>query len=288
MPDAAASRNRGEARVARRGSRGEAPQRRILVAEDDLAYGATLAELLRLDGHAVRLVHDGDEAIRVIRTEGHLLSLVLTDLLLPRRSGFQVAREALEAGIDAPVLVMTGLYDDMRDIHALRALGVRGWFHKSVPFEHLVFRVNALLWPASANDRQSSRVAVSIPVQFRLEDRVHYATSYNLSATGIYVRTPEPVMPGTEIEIALALPTAREMASCKAEVVHSATVEDVRGTAYPAGFGARFLQPSPLAAAAIRRYVESVAAEEDALIAEARSAGAEPEPAPEPEPAHAG
>lgn len=245
------------------------PPRRILVAEDDIAYAETLAQLLRHDGHVVRLVHDGEEAIRLIRTEGHRLDLVLTDLLLPRRSGFQVAREALEAGVEAPVLVMTGLYDDMRDIHALRALGVRGWIHKSVPFEHLLFRVNSLLWPSSANDRQSARVAVSVPVQFRLGERVHYATSYNLSATGIYVRTPEPVMEGTELEMALALPTAREMVGCEAEVMHSATVEEVRGTAYPAGFGARFMNPSPLAAAAIRHFVESVAAEENALVAPA-------------------
>jgi DNA-binding response OmpR family regulator len=239
----------------------------ILVAEDDVAYGSTLCQLLRQDGHAVRLVHDGEDAIRVLRTEGHRLSLVLTDLLLPRRSGFQVAREALEAGIEAPVLVMTGLYDDMRDIHALRTLGVRGWIHKSVPFDQLLFRVNSLLWPATANERRSSRVAVSVPVQFRLDERVHYATSFNLSATGVYVRTPEPVMPGAEIEVALSLPTAREMVSCKAEIVHSATVDEVRGTAYPAGFGARFLELSPLASAAIRRYVESVEQQDDALVA---------------------
>ena len=257
--------------------KGARPAARILLAEDDVAYGDTLAQLLRHDHHHVRLVRDGEEAIRMLRTEGHLLSLVLTDLLLPRRSGFQVAREALEAGVSAPVLVMTGLYDDMRDIHALRALGVRGWIHKSVPFEHLLFRVNSLLWPAGANQRQSSRVAVSVPVQFRIEDRVHYATSYNLSSTGIYVRTPEPIMPGTEIELALALPTAREMVGCAAEIVHSATVEDVRGTAYPAGFGARFLNPSPLAFAAIRRYVDEISQEEDALVAPAATT---PEPVP--------
>jgi len=252
------------------------PAARILVAEDDIAYGETLAQLLRQDGHAVRLVHDGEDAIRVLRTEGHLLSLVLTDLLLPRRSGFQVAREALEAGVAAPVLVMTGLYDDMRDIRALRTLGVRGWIHKSVPFEHLLFRVNALLWPATANERRSARVAVSVPVQFRLDDRVHYATSYNVSSTGIYVRTPEPLLEGIEIEMALSLPTAREMVCSRAEIVHSATVEDVRGTAYPAGFGARFLNPSPLASAAIRRFVEGVSQEEDALVAPAGSEKLEP------------
>jgi hypothetical protein len=154
---------------------------------------------------------------------------------------------------------------------------VRGWIHKSVPFEHLLFRVNSLLWPSSANQRQTARVAVSVPVQFRIEDRVHYATSYNLSSTGIYVRTPEPVMPGAEIELALALPTAREMVGCGAEIVHSATVDEVRGTAYPAGFGARFLNPSPLAFAAIRRFVDEVAQEENALVA---PAGVTPEPVP--------
>lgn len=254
----------------------------ILLAEDDVAYGESLAELLRKDGHCVRHVTDGEEAVRVMRTHGHKLALVLTDLLLPRRTGFQVAREALEAGVDAPILVMTGVYGDMRDVHALKTLGVKGWIHKSAPFEHILFRVNSLLWPASKNERRSARVAVSVPVQFRIGERVHYATTYNVSATGVYVRSPETFEAGTQIELALSLPTAAEMVTTAAEIVHAASVDDVRGTAYPAGFGARFLDPAPHASAAVRNFVDWVIAEEASPVA---PAGPLPVTEPEPEPA---
>ena len=242
----------------------------ILMAEDDPAYGSAVADLLRSAGHVVRHVTDGDEAIRALRAEGHLLGLVLTDLLLPGKTGFQIAKEANDMGLGVPILAMTGLYDDLREIHSLRSLGVSGWIHKSAPFEHLLFRVNSLLWPSDRNDRMKSRVAVALPVQFRLDGRVHYATTYNLSTNGVYVRTPEPPVTGQELEVAVALPTAREMITVKAEVVHVATPEEVRGTAYPAGFGARFLQPSPLVAAALAAYLDKAIADEAVPVAEAR------------------
>ena len=242
---------------------------RILLAEDDLAYAGALKELLERDGHDVRHVADGESAIELLRKEGGRFTLVLTDLLLPRRTGFEVARAVNELELDVPILAMTGLYDDVREIHALRGLGVRGWIHKSAPFEHVLFRVSSLAWPQSKNDRQGPRVAVSLPVQFRAGERVHYATSYNLSATGIYVRTPEPLEAGMVVEIALTLPTAGEMLTMRAEIVHSASVEDVRGTAYPAGFGARFVSMSPLVAAALRHFVERMVADEGAAVAPA-------------------
>lgn len=250
-------------------SRRKGAPARILLAEDDLAYGGALKELLERDGHEVRHVADGESAIELLRKEGDRFTLVLTDLLLPRKTGFEIARAVNDLELCLPILAMTGLYDDVREIHALRGLGVRGWIHKSAPFEHVLFRVNSLAWPQSRNDRQGPRVAVSLPVQFRTGERVHYATSYNLSATGIYVRTPEPVEAGTIADIALTLPTAGEMLTMRAEVVHSASVEDVRGTAYPAGFGARFASMSPLVAAALRHFVDRMVADEGSAVAPA-------------------
>jgi CheY-like chemotaxis protein len=262
----------------------------ILVVEDDPAYGPAIADLLALEGHAVHLVTDGQAAIDTVRAMGDRLDLVLCDLLLPRRSGFEVVKEIVELDLAVPVLVMTSVYRSTREIHALKGLGVAGYMAKSAPFEHVLFRVNHLLFPARASTRGDHRVAVAIPVQFRAGTHVCYGTSYNLSVSGIYVRTHEPVIAGALIDMALGLPTAKQMATTRAEIMHSATPVEVRGTAYPAGFGARFVDPPALTRAAVRRYVDLVAAEDlggpsaDGVLA----AEQEVEPAVEPDPAAVG
>lgn len=234
----------------------------ILVVDDDVTFGTALRELLVADGHAVHQVLDGEEALRRVSALGSDLDLVLLDLLLPKRTGFEVAKELVAAGCGVPILVMTGVYDDTREIQSLRALGVAGWIHKSSPLEHFLFRVNGLLCPPREDMRRSHRVAASIPVQLVVDGRTFYGASYNLSTSGIYVRIAEPLEAGTIVELGILLPTAEEMVRVEAEIVHAATAEDVRGTAYPAGCGARFTGMTQLAAAAIRRFVELVHAEE--------------------------
>jgi CheY-like chemotaxis protein len=234
----------------------------ILLADDDVTYGTALCDLLQLDGHAVRHVLDGEEAIACVREMGERLDLLVCDLLLPRKSGFEVIREVNDLDLPLRILAITGVYRNMREIHALRGLGVTGYVHKSQPFEHVLFRVSNLLFPSSDNRRGNPRVAIAVPVQFKVGELVSYGTSYNLSITGIYVRTNVPVVAGATCEMALALPTAGEMVRVHAEIAHSATPREVRGTAYPAGFGARFFAMSPLAEAAIRHFVDAIHAEE--------------------------
>lgn len=230
----------------------------ILLADDDVTYGTALSDLLRIEGHAVHHVTDGEEAIATIRSMGERLDLALVDLLLPKRTGFEVVAAVNAMDIPLRILAMTAVYRNAREIHALRGMGVSGYVDKSAPFEHVLFRVNNLLFPSSDNQRGNCRVAVAIPVQFKIGEQVLYGTSYNLSVSGIYVRTAEPVLPGALVEMALALPTSREMVHGTAEIVHSATAREVRGTAYPAGFGARFVALSPLGEAAVRSFVDEV------------------------------
>jgi CheY-like chemotaxis protein len=234
---------------------------RILVAEDDPTFGDDVAKVLRLDGHDVVRVMDGADALGRLASEGQSFDLLLCDLLLPRRSGFEVVREAKQLGLEVPILVMTGVYAQAREIAALRGLGVAGYVHKSVPLDHVLFRVNGILHPAQS-DRRTPRVAVSVLVEYPAADGRRWATTYNLSEGGVYVRTPDPPPAGDVVDLVLALPTSREPVRVQAEVVHAATTEGVEGTGYPAGFGGRFLSPSPVAMSSIRRLVERVLADE--------------------------
>ena len=238
------------------------PSARILVAEDDPTYGSALEALLRRDGHQVALATDGAEAIRRICGDGETLDLVLCDLLMPVRSGFEVVQKVKELGLRVPVLVMTGVYAQAREIAALRGLGVAGYLHKSAPLDHVLFRVHSALFPSQLSQRATPRVAVSLLVECPTETGRSWATTYNVSEGGVYVRTPDPPPSGDTVELVLALPTCREPLRLQAEVVHSATVESVEGSGYPAGFGARFVSPTPLQRSAIRMLVDRLLEEE--------------------------
>lgn len=245
----------------------------VLVADDDVAYGSALRTFLERDGHAVHQVLDGAEALRRVHALGSDLDVILLDLLLPKKTGFEVVKELAEEGCTVPVLVMTGVHDSAREIHALRGLGVSGWIHKSAPLDHFVYRVRALLHPRQRGARGAPRVVASLPVTFTHGARCCYAATYNVSESGVYVRTNESPAAGEVVEMVLTLPTAKEPVHARVEIVHVATPDEVQGTAYPAGFGARFVELSPLAAAAIRGMVNSLHAE---TAAGEVPAGAEP------------
>lgn len=63
---------------------------RVLVVEDNVDAAETLADLLRLWGYQVEVVHDGQAAVEV--APGFRPDAVLLDIGLPRMNGYEVAR----------------------------------------------------------------------------------------------------------------------------------------------------------------------------------------------------
>jgi DNA-binding response OmpR family regulator len=78
---------------------------RILIVEDDRAIGVALEDDLRLEGYDVQLVVDGDVAVRTARETG--FDLVLLDVMLPKKDGFEVCRELRRSGVDSKILLLT-------------------------------------------------------------------------------------------------------------------------------------------------------------------------------------
>jgi two-component system response regulator TctD len=115
---------------------------RILIVEDDAALARGLAQSLRLAGLAVDHEADGNDAASIATSEPY--GLVILDLGLPGRSGFDVLREIRARKSNVPVLILTA-----RDAVADRVrgldLGADDYLLK--PFEpaELEARVRALL-----------------------------------------------------------------------------------------------------------------------------------------------
>jgi hypothetical protein len=69
----------------------ELPSHRILVVDDNVDAARSLGRLLELDGHVVRVVHDGPQALAAFEAE--TADVVLMDIGLPGMDGYEVARE---------------------------------------------------------------------------------------------------------------------------------------------------------------------------------------------------
>src|SRR4030042_2210984 len=81
------------------------PMARILIFEDepDIALGLQLD--LREEGYEVEVVHDGEEAGRVGRQPGW--DLIVLDVMLPRKDGFDVCRDLRRGSGRTPRLICT-------------------------------------------------------------------------------------------------------------------------------------------------------------------------------------
>ncbi|RIL08035.1 MAG: hypothetical protein DCC71_00865 [Proteobacteria bacterium] len=84
---------------------------RVLVVDDLRDSAESMALLLEMDGHAVSIAHDGDEA--VARACAERPDVVLLDIGLPKRSGYDACRAMREDGLaDALIVAMTGYGQD--------------------------------------------------------------------------------------------------------------------------------------------------------------------------------
>jgi DNA-binding response OmpR family regulator len=122
----------------------------ILVVEDEDFLARVLRDNLTLEGYEIDVATDGEQALEKIRAKQP--SLILLDLLLPKKDGFQVLEE-LKANPDLkliPVVVLSNLGSDA-DIKRALAIGADDYFVKSQhPIAEVVERVRKYVSGAGA------------------------------------------------------------------------------------------------------------------------------------------
>lgn len=115
---------------------------RILLVEDDPGLQLTLTHRLRSEGYAVEGAADGEEGLRQALTEG--FDLVILDVMLPRKSGFDVCRELRQKGVATPVLMLTARHQVVDRVVGLK-LGADDYLAKPFEMAELLARVEARL-----------------------------------------------------------------------------------------------------------------------------------------------
>jgi DNA-binding response OmpR family regulator len=114
----------------------------ILIIEDDRAIALGLRLNLRKDGHEVRIAQDGDTGLRMALERE--VDLIVLDVMLPQRNGYEVLKEVRRQGSTASVLMLTAKGMEGDKILGLK-LGADDYMSKPFGLGELLARVEALL-----------------------------------------------------------------------------------------------------------------------------------------------
>ena len=115
---------------------------RILIVEDDPAIAVALEDDLKIEGHAVEVVRDGVDA--VTRARDGKFDLILLDVMLPRKDGFEVCRDLRRSGVASMILLLTARGGETEKVFGLD-LGADDYMTKPYSPKELRARIRALL-----------------------------------------------------------------------------------------------------------------------------------------------
>jgi two-component system alkaline phosphatase synthesis response regulator PhoP len=112
------------------------------MVEDEEALRMTLTDRLRNEGYEVDLAADGNQGFD--KATQSAFDLVLLDVMLPRKSGFDVCREIRAAGMAVPILMLTAKGQTVDKVTGLK-IGADDYVTKPFDSSELVARIEALL-----------------------------------------------------------------------------------------------------------------------------------------------
>jgi DNA-binding response OmpR family regulator len=115
---------------------------KLLLVEDDAKIAAAVQRGLEAEGFAVEVAGDGHDGLWRA-TEG-AYDLIVLDIMLPGRNGFQICADLRAAGNWTPILMLTAKEGDLDEAEALDT-GADDYLTKPFSFPVLVARIRALL-----------------------------------------------------------------------------------------------------------------------------------------------
>ena len=126
---------------------------RILLVEDEPGLLLTVSDLLTAEGYDVETAGDGESGLA--KATSGKFHLAILDVMLPRKSGFDVCRELRQRGVDIAILMLTAKSQVVDRVVGLK-LGADDYLTKPFDPSELLARVEALL----RRVRQEKRIPV--------------------------------------------------------------------------------------------------------------------------------
>jgi two-component system alkaline phosphatase synthesis response regulator PhoP len=123
---------------------------RLLLVEDEPGLQLALSDRLTAEGYQVETAADGETAVR--RATGEPFDLIVLDVMLPGRDGFDVARAVRQRGVLTPILMLTARDQVVDRVVGLK-LGADDYLTKPFEMIELLARLEALQRRAPAPRR---------------------------------------------------------------------------------------------------------------------------------------
>lgn len=114
---------------------------KLLLVEDEKRMGQALCELLKQEKYDVDWYTDGREGADAL--DGNVYDLVVLDVMLPHKNGFEIAREARKSGVKTPILMLTARSDIDDKVNGLDC-GADDYLTKPFVPKELLARLRAL------------------------------------------------------------------------------------------------------------------------------------------------
>ncbi|MDE0774973.1 MAG: response regulator transcription factor, partial [Nocardioides sp.] len=115
---------------------------RVLLIEDEVRLAETVRRGLVAEGMLVDVAHDGDQGLFAAQTQGY--DVIVLDIMLPKRNGYDVCRDLRASEIWTPVLILTAKDGEYDEVDAFD-LGADDYLTKPFSFVVLVARLRSLV-----------------------------------------------------------------------------------------------------------------------------------------------
>ena len=151
---------------------------RVLVVEDEPGIALGLEDSLRLEGYQVEVVDNGASASR--RALEEVFDLVLLDVMLPGKNGFEVCRELRRSGFEAPIIFLTARTQEGDRIEGID-LGANDYVTKPLSPKELMARVRSILRFVESNRQDRQRLEDEVDAASQVQQRL-FPSSQPLAA----------------------------------------------------------------------------------------------------------
>ncbi|HEX7419867.1 MAG TPA: response regulator transcription factor [Thermoanaerobaculia bacterium] len=141
----------------------------IFIVEDDPAMTVALRDGFEFEKYTVDMANDGEQAMRMAARGRY--DVIILDVMLPKKSGFDICKELREKGNNTPIIMLTARGQEIDKIVGLK-LGADDYVTKPFSFIELLARVEAVM-------RRAQRRKAADQVSFgevKLDFRTYQAT----------------------------------------------------------------------------------------------------------------
>ncbi len=141
---------------------------KILIIEDEEGIVLSLEDRLRSEGYRVSSRRDGKSGEKEARSGRY--DLIILDIMLPERDGFQVCKNLRDSGISPPILMLTARSTTLDTVTGLRT-GADDYLRKPFEMEELLARILALLRRGQVAKRSATEDEIHRFGEFSLDTR---------------------------------------------------------------------------------------------------------------------